>query len=396
MRFYKLQNRRASEVFETLGSLLGDGAVTRTEPRTASTPARVTRPQPDRLGFGVGGRGGSAGLAGLALPMTSGSRSRESSGPLHVEGEDFKLTVDEATNTLIVVASIAQHAEIEKLLVQLDKRRPQVLIELKLIAITVSDSLTLGIELESLDLGDGTDYLLFSTFGLSGIDPTSGVRTLNPGVGFNGVLLRPTDVPIVMQALATRANARTLAAPRLLISDNATGTLSSVDQSPFTSVNASNTVATTSFAGFADAGTTVTVTPHIAEGDHLSLDFQLTFSSFTGTSSGAAIPPPRSSITLASTVEVPDGYTVVVGGLVVESPSDSISEVPWLGKLPLLGPLFQSRSKSHTRSRIYAFIRPIILRDDEFEDLKFLSAEQVQAAGIKDGPMPVAEPLWMR
>ena len=393
VRFYKLKNRDAAEVFETISALLAEGQSGLPETRVESVRPPIN---PGGGSARAGGGTGSmrAGMVSSRQP-SFGQRSSPRAGALQAEGEDFKMTVDEATNALIVIAPVEMHAEIEKLVEKLDKRRPQVLIELTLISITASDSLALGIELESIDLGGGTDYLLFSMFGLSGIDPATGFRTPSAAPGFNGVLLTPDQVPILMQALATRAESRSLAAPRLLVSDNGSATLSSVEQAPFTSLNASDTVATTSFAGFADAGTTVTVTPRIGEGDHLTLDYQLTFSSFTGPASGVTAPPPRNSNSIASIVEVPDGYTVVVGGLLVENSSDSVAEVPFLGQIPGLGLLFQNSTKSNTKSRIYAFIKPTILRDDAFEDLKFLSAEQAHDAGVATNDPRRAQPMWM-
>ena len=65
----------------------------------------------------------------------------------------------------------------------------------------------------------------------------------------------------VIQAMANHTRSKVLSAPRLVVADNAAGTLASVQEVPYTSVNASTTVATTSFAGFAEAGTTIQVTP---------------------------------------------------------------------------------------------------------------------------------------
>jgi general secretion pathway protein D len=166
-------------------------------------------------------------------------------------------------------------------------------------------------------------------------------------------------------------------------------------QEPFLSTNASNTVATTSFGGTQDAGTTVTVTPQIAEGDHLVLEYSLSLSTFVGESSDPSLPPPRQQNNLQSVVTVPDGYTIVVGGLEVETTADAVSQVPLLGDLPLVGELFKSRSKSSSLSRFYLFVRANILRHDGFEDLKFLSDRDVLAAGVDDG-WPAVEPRVIR
>jgi len=64
-----------------------------------------------------------------------------------------------------------------------------------------------------------------------------------------------------------------------------------------------------------DAGTTITVKPQVAEGDHLVLDYAVSVSTFVGEPADPALPPPRQENQLQSIVTVPDGYTVVVGGL---------------------------------------------------------------------------------
>ena len=115
--------------------------------------------------------------------------------------------------------------------------------------------------------GPANAVLLVST-----ADAATGALTLTPGVGFNGILLDPDSVNVVLRALASEGRSEVLSAPRVLVNDNATASLSSVAESPFTSVNASDTVATTSFAGYASAGTTVSVSPHISEGADLSVN----------------------------------------------------------------------------------------------------------------------------
>jgi general secretion pathway protein D len=382
LRSYRPRHRKAVDLLATLTQLLGQaGRITTAESPPAlerasavSDSLRTTTPGPVQ-----------------PPPMELG-------GPrlLRIEGADYVITVDESTNSLLAIGTREFHAQVESLVADLDRRRAQVLIEMTLVAITFSDSLSLGVELESLDLGEAWDYLVFSNFGLSTLDVATGQRTLIPGIGGNGVLLRPDQVPFIIRTLATRANARVVSTPKLLVGDNARGVLRNVDEAPFTSVNASDTVATTSFGGFESAGTTLSVTPHIAEGDHLTLEYELTFSNFTGTAAGTSVPPPRTTNSFTSTVEVPDGHTIVTGGLVVENQSDSVDEIPFVGRIPLLGKLFQSSSKLKTRTKIFAFIRPTILRADPFEELKLFTMKDIEAAGLVPQDPALGEPMWMR
>jgi general secretion pathway protein D len=253
--------------------------------------------------------------------------------------------------------------------------------------VDTTDNFSLGVELSSLKFCGENTSLVFSSFGLSTLDTKTGVPAINPGVGFNGVLLAPDAVNVVIHALASDSHSRVMSAPKVLVNDNATATLSSIAEEPFSSINVLNTVSTNSFGGYASAGTTITVTPHIAEGDHLEINYQLTVSSFTGSGTGTT-PPPRSSDTLSSTIRVPDGHTVIVGGLLTETFAESSSHVPLIGDVPVVGWLFGTQDHSKSKVRLYAFIRPTILRHEDFEDLKYLSGQDRQAAGVDDDYPP--------
>jgi type II secretory pathway component GspD/PulD (secretin) len=179
------------------------------------------------------------------------------------------------------------------------------------------------------------------------------------------------------------------------VSNNQQATLNSVVQQPYASTNASNTVTTTSFGGSSDAGTTLTIKPQIGQGDHLILEYSVTLSSFVGSSSAATLPPPRQENSVKSSVNIPDGYTVVVGGLSLASDSKSVSQIPLLGSIPILGELFKVRDNTKSSTKFYVFIRADVLRSKGFEDLKFISDLAARSAGINDG-FPEVEPQVIR
>lgn len=213
-------------------------------------------------------------------------------------------------------------------------------------------------------------------------------------MGFNGALLSADIGDVVVHALSTSAHARVVSAPKVLVNDNASGTLSSISEAPVTSVNASSTVATTSFAGYASAGTSITVVPHISEGDHMQLEYQITLSSFTGQAS-TSLPPPRQTNTVSSKITIPDGATIVVGGLNRKDTSETATGFPIADQIPIINWLTGTHATTDNSTTLFVFIRPIILRDDQFEDLKFLSERDLARAEISQGPAP-NEPLEMR
>lgn len=393
LRVYRPKNRPARDLLSALSEVLPEVELIEEQVATASEDTRPrVPPGPNRPPAEPG--------PGQAPPMPTAQEAIAEERPakpksLKLKGKDFSLSFDEHTNAILAIGRREFHARLEAILPELDRRQPQVVIEMTLVAITFNDSLSLAVELANEEKHNDTQTLLFSAFGLSQINLNTGARRLNPGAGINGIIMGPHETPVLFRAIAAHGNSRIVTTPKVVVSDNTTATIASVEDAPFTSINASDTVATTSFAGYESAGTTLTVTPHIAQGDHLTLDYSFNFSNFTGGGS-VGVPPPRTTNTFSGKVVVPDGHTVVIGGLVTDNEADSVTEVPLLGRIPGLGVLFQSSDRARTKTRIYAFIHPVILRDDRFADLKLVSRVERDEAELAETEHPEGEYSWMR
>lgn len=310
-----------------------------------------------------------------------------------------RVSADISTNSLIVVAPSNVQDMYAELIRSLDQRRPQVLIEAKIIAVDTSDDFSLGVEVALGDRTGDTRLFKFTSFGLSEVNPQTGTLQIIPGLGFNGTLVDPDVADVVVKALSQHTRAHVLAAPKILVNDNSTGKLESVSSVPFSSVNASQTVSTTSLGGDQQAGTIITVTPHINEDDHLQLDFDVEFSTFSGAATTIAtgdggvvqLPPPRQIDRVGSSVTIPDGKTVVVGGLRRVGDSESLAGVPWAERIPIIRELTSSTDRSRQTTSFFLFIRPLILRDSRFSDLRFLSDQQAGEVCLP-GDYPVSHP----
>ncbi len=358
------------------------GAASALTPATGNPVTGTTGPVPQGgPSAASGGAGGAPGAAGPGAAAT-------------IRSANLTITPDEGTNSIIVVASTRMLARIESLLASIDIRQSQVMIEALVVGLTDDQAVDLGVELSKLDVSDGTISLLSSVFGLSTTNAGSTAPPA-PGTGGTALMLRPGDFSALIRALETLSRGRSLNIPKVLVANNKQALLTSVIQQPVLSTNASQTVATTSFSGTQDAGTVVSVTPQIAEGDHLLLDYSVEISSFVGDSAVPTLPPPRQQNQLKSVVTIPDGFTVAVGGLQLEGNVEGISQIPFVGDIPILGEAFKSRSVTRTRSKFYVFIRANILRQGGFEDLKYASDLAAQEAGIDDG-FPSVEPQVIR
>lgn len=388
IRFYKLENAKAATVLETLRSIEGDGGL---------ADVRLEGVEP------AGGEG-YEGIEGpterdVNADVTAGLGAGLAGGQGGVNLGNSRILADEATNTIIVIAPPALHPMYEELIERLDVRRPQVLIEATIVTIDTTDGFSLGVEiLRQGDLDDKGRYLTFSSFGLSqDVAPGDPGLTLTPGLGFNGVVLSSNIADVIVRALQSDSRAKVISRPSVLVNDNATASLVSENEEPFATVSVSGTgVERTTLGGYASAGTSIGVTPQIAEGDHLKLQYDIELSSFAEASeeavAAASLPPARQTNTLSSEATIPDGHTIIVGGLTRDNYRESIDRVPILGSLPVVELLFSNRSTTERQTTLFVFIRAVILRDDQFQHLRFLSSEAATRAELAEGD-PVSEPV---
>ena len=309
--------------------------------------------------------------------------------------QNARLTADPLTNSIIVVGDPPAQEIFKELIEYLDKRRPQVMLECRVIVIDTSDDYSVGVELSAGDRSGVERLIQFTSFGLSTVDATTGALSLVPGAGLNASLFSPEDGDAVLRALAVHSRARVLSVPRILVDDNSTGSLASVTEEPFISLNSfNNGGSSSSFAGFAEAGTNIEVTPRISDNDYLSLDYVITVNNFTGTGTDGA-PPPRQTDEIRSTVTIPDGHTVIVGGLNRKSSSVDLEGIPILENIPVIRRLTSMEGTADGQTTLYVFLKPVILRDDKFEDLKHLSDVNVRCAGSCPD-YPESKPVLVR
>ncbi len=390
VRIYKLLNTSAGDVLATIRALEGNEGFSSylaldVADGTYSGP-------PPQEPSGEDGASPPA-LFKNQIPNEGG----QPNGVIQPSGDpDVRVAVDEHTNSIIVMAPPAEQKVYERLINLLDKRRPQVLVEAIIVTLDTSDGYTFGVEIGGSGSAGDVDgeFITFSSFGLSTVDAVTGSLALTPGLGFNGTLLSSDIADVVLKALKTNGRASVMSAPRILVNDNAEGILSSTAAEPFAAiVDSSNNTSTTTLGGNAEAGTSIAVKPRISVDDYLQLEFDIELSNFTGDRS-ANLPPPSQRNKITSEVTIPDGYTIVVGGINRLDSSNTISAVPFLGETPILEHFFRSEDSSHREQTLFVFIRPIILRDDRFVDLKYLSGKDRNLAGLEE-EFPSSEPLWV-
>ena len=367
---YRLANANADDIAGTLGGL--GAAVSRGSSGSSSAPgARPSTPSPSG-----GGAGSKTGL---------------------FEG-DVRISSDKPTNSLVILASGRDYITVRDLIRQLDQPRMQVFVEATILEISVDKTRKLGVAWhggstfqtgsdQSLLFGGSepssdVNSILFSPAALSGL--AAGLR--GPAIpGADKILGLPpgTSVPsfgVFVQALQNNGDVNVVSMPHVLTTDNEKATIQVGQNLPFPGSlggfptagvpGASGATGSLPGATFGfgtsvqrqDVALKLEITPHVSESDFVRLEIDNELSDVSNPNFNG-LGPATSKRTVKSVVTVRDQQSIVLGGLIKDSVSETVNKVPLLGDIPILGYLFKSTSKTITKQNLLIILTPYIIKD---------------------------------
>ena len=329
---------------------------------------------------------------------------QKSAKPAIALRKDITIKAHEQTNSLILTAAPDVMRDLEGVIAQLDIRRAQVLVEAIIAEVQDADGLNLGIQWANKNSGMSqfTNTGLPITTAIAGANQykkegavdSSIASTLN---GLNGIAagFYQGNWAMLLSALSSNSKNDILATPSIVTLDNMEAMFNVGQEVPVLSGsqttsgdNVFNTVERKT------VGIKLKVKPQINEGDSVLLEIEQEVSSVAdaASSSSADLGATFNTRTVNNAVLVGSGETVVVGGLLDKSVTDSVDKVPVLGDIPVLGYLFRSNSKKVSRRNLMLFIRPSIIRDrDQYrhasaDKYHAFNQEQIQQRGHQDNP----------
>ncbi|MCC7172928.1 MAG: hypothetical protein IT459_20935 [Planctomycetes bacterium] len=201
VRTFAIRNRPVTEVATLVQQLVAQ-AVLRTgelgdlDGAEPSAPAQQTRRSVDVPGMN------------RAPPSSSVQTGAGDASEDHAAVPALAIAADEPTNTLLAVGEPRLLSQLEQLIERLDVRQPQVMMEVLVAALSESETLDLGIELEKIEQSGGTTTTLSTLFGLSSAGGTPG-----DSAGFTASVVSPGDFSVLLRALETINDGRTLTLP---------------------------------------------------------------------------------------------------------------------------------------------------------------------------------------
>lgn len=275
------------------------------------------------------------------------------------------VTSDPETRRLIVITDDETAAAVSQVISNLDRPKPQVLIKVAFIEATYRDGLDFGIQ------GNYTKGI--------GRDTTMNVKQLFEGLaggpagtgGTFGLVNAVGGWDVTLKAIAEAGKLEVLSRPSILARNNQQAVITVGQQVPLiTATRYDNFGNQINSISYQDVGIILRVTPFITPDDMVEMIVSPEISALaeqsvaiaSGTNAGAAAPV--INIRSADTVVVtPHGQTVVIGGLMQKTKTETKSKLPVLGDIPLLGMAFQRKIKSDAKTELLIFLTPYIIKD---------------------------------
>lgn len=325
--------------------------------------------------------------------------------PSNTQVGDALISVDPETRKIVVVTDDDTNLQIKEVIQNLDQPRPQVLIKVVFLEVTHNDGLDFGVEGGTRrGLGDDRTGMFANAFGQSGINQSATNAILNslgqnivgfgstpPGAGLYQLL--GSDYEVTLRAIAQAGNAEILSRPSILARNNQPATISLGQQVPlvsntrFDAVNGQiNTVT------YQNVGIILRVTPFISQDGLVEMIVSPETSQLADRTqwvpiSRDALAPVINSRVADTVVVVPDGQTVIIGGLMQTQQTVTESKIPVLGDIPGLGNLFKRKQKQNNKTELMIFLTPHII--PAAGQLAALTAEERANASLK--PRSISE-----
>uniref|UniRef100_C6E0S7 Type IV pilus secretin PilQ n=1 Tax=Geobacter sp. (strain M21) TaxID=443144 RepID=C6E0S7_GEOSM len=267
------------------------------------------------------------------------------------------ITKDERTSRVIVKDIQTALDDMKALLKTLDAPEKQVMIEARIVEATSTFTRDLGVQW-GLSYRDGSA----SMAGINSVDTgfggvvsaagpgATGAGGLGLGMSF-GKLTSNIKLDMRLAAAATIGQVKIISTPKVVTLNNKAAKISQGQSIPYQTTSAEGTK-----TEFVEAALTLEVTPHITADGSVSMKIKA-----SNNSPGTGSPPPINKKEATTELVVSNGDTTVIGGIYVDSETESDTGVPFLSDIPLLGWLFKSNAKQKTKTELLIFITPKII-----------------------------------
>lgn len=288
--------------------------------------------------------------------------------------ETLTLVVDSRTNALIVYSTGEEYQRLIPLIERMDVMPKQVMLEVIIAEVTLSDEFAQGIEF-AFSRGDAN----LSTLGSFGVEKMGGLS-----FGIKGV-----DGQLIANFFETNSHVNILSRPSVVVRDGVQANMNVGTDIPVvgeTSSDPDGERRTTSIQ-YRKTGVQLSVTPTVNSQGVVIMEIQQTSSNQAKGSSTVADSPAIFERAIKTEVVAESGQAVILGGLISENISQSQTKVPFLGDIPWLGALFRSQGQEKTKTELVVMVTPrVIESSNEWQALKFQLNKQLDSLVLPVAP----------
>ncbi len=351
-------------------------------------------------------------LSGIKTEARTAGNDRGSGSPL--SAGPVTITADRPTNSLIVNANPEDYDVIRGIVEKLDIKRKQVYVEALILELSMDATQRLGVSLQGAATYDD-DSLIFGSsnqntgpVGLGDALDSTGIGVpslltqaidglLTGGffkpitiTGPNGNQITVPTLSVLIDISKTDSDVNILSAPRLLTSDNEEAEIIVGANVPIITGRLTDSGSTGLAQSVSverqDVALILRFTPQVTEGNLVRLNVYQELTDIVPASAGLSasvgdpneVGPTFTKRVLRNTVLAENGKTVVLGGLIDTNVTESVTKVPILGDIPLLGWLFRRTSSQEEKTNLLIFINPRIIKDSS--DLEQITGRNRKAA----------------
>jgi general secretion pathway protein D len=305
--------------------------------------------------------------------------------PAAGDGEDIRVGLDKESNSLLIQASPSRWLQVQKILDEIDRAPPQVLIEASIVEVTLTDDFRFGVDWSALGAGGKLTVASIETNNAGAIAPQF------PGFS---VTFLDKNIMAALNTLGQKTAVQVVSAPKIVALDNHTAKLQVGDQVPVVTQSSQATTAPNSpviaSVDYRSTGVILSVTPRVTGDDRIVLDITQEVSAVAETTTSGIDSPTIQQRHLESSLILNNGGVVALGGLISNQRTSSDGGIPWLKDTPVVGRLFKTEKKGGNRTELIVLLTATVLKSQADEDraLTRLEADmkEVQARGLFGAP----------
>lgn len=292
-----------------------------------------------------------------------------------MKSKDGYVEVDARTNSLVVIDKPAVVQHMSSILAVLDENEPQILIEAKVVEVTLGDDMRSAFDWIYETLYSGTNAL-GTSLNNKGVGVSSGQMTMQLDYG------KITNDHFAAKILPqlTERHSRLVSSPTTVTLNRKKAKIEINDKIPYiTFTPQGSTGILVPTPSTIDAGISLEVTPTLKNDNEVELDMKISVNSFIeNVNFGTYGTVPRTfEKTSTNLVTIPSGNTLVIGGLIRDDVRTSTAKVPWLGNLPIIKNMFRNNENNVSRTELLIFVTPRLIHStnegietDHFVDIQ--------------------------